>query len=95
MMAETVKISPTAEIRRGIVLFGVAIVTLARGAVRLFDYSVHRYPYPWLLLVIFSTCLTSFICIGQARAERDILNKKYYQLQQKVEPLGITVETTK
>lgn len=91
-MEKTITITPWAELRKGVVLLGVAIVTIVRGIVRLFDHSVHRYPYPWLLLILFSSCLTSFVCIGQARAERDILNKKYYLLQQKAEPLGITVE---
>lgn len=95
MTKETITFSPTAELRKGVFLLGRALVTIFKAITHLFDYSVHKYPYPWLLLILFSTYLTSFICIGQARAERDSLNKQNYELQKKVTDLSNLLEAKK
>ncbi len=95
MTTETITFTPKAELKKGVFLLGKAFVTIFRGLAHLVDQSVHKYPYPWLFLIILSTCITSFVCIGNARAERDSLNKRNYELQQKVEALNNIIEAKK
>ncbi len=95
MTTETITFTPKAELKKGVFLLGKAIVTIFRGLAHLVDQSVHKYPYPWLFLIILPTCITSFVCIGNARAERDSLNKRNYELQQKVEALNNIIEAKK
>ncbi len=95
MTTETITFTPKAELKKGAFLLGRALVTLFKGMAHLIDQSVHRYPYPWLLAILFATCITSFVCIGKARAERDSLNKHNYELQQKVESLTNILEARK
>lgn len=95
MTTETITFTPKAELKKGVFLLGRAFVTIFKGATHLIDQSLHRYPYPWLLLILLATCITSFVCIGKARAERDRLNKQNYELQQKVESLSNILEARK
>ncbi len=95
MTTEHITFTPKAELKKGLFLLCRAFVTIFRGLAHLVDQSVHKYPYLWLLLIILSTYITSFICIGKARAERDSLNKRNYELQQKVESLNNILEAKK
>lgn len=92
MTTDTITFTPRAELKKGVFLLGHALLTISKAVAHLIDQSVRKYPYVWLLLVITSATLTSLACIGQARAERDSLNKKNYELQQKVEALNNMIE---
>ncbi len=95
MTTETITFTPKQELKKGMFLLVRAVATIFKGAAHLIDLSVHRYPYLWVLLILFTTFITSFVCIGRARAERDSLNKQNYELQQKVESLTNILEARK
>lgn len=95
MTTETITFTPFAELKKGVFLLGRGFATIFRALTHLFDLSVHKYPYPWLLLVLGVSCLTAFVSIGQARAERDSLNKQNYELKQKVESLSNILQASR
>lgn len=55
------------------------------GMLRLVDKLVRRYPYAVVIACVLAAVVTAAVCIGKARSERDALNRKNYQLQQKLD----------
>lgn len=46
--------------------------------------AAHRFPWAFVIGVLLASTVTSFVLIGQARAERDSYNKENYQLTQEL-----------
>lgn len=75
---------PTEQMGRGLRSVGKGLAMLAVGLVRLADGSVRRWPYAYVVGVAAVATAVSMGCIGQARAERDTLNKRNYELEQRM-----------
>ncbi len=83
MTEKTITFTPEAQLRKGVWLLGTGLRLTARALARMFDNSIHRYPYAYLLLILLTATVTAFYNIGQARAERDKAAKDYYELQRR------------
>lgn len=81
---ETTMMRPLEQTRRGLRSVGKGLAMLAVGLVRLADWSVRRWPYAYVAGVAIAATAVSMGCIGQARAERDALGKRNYELEQRV-----------
>ena len=53
---------------------------------------VHRLPWVCIGAVLIVATAVSYVCIAEARAERDKANKAQMELQQQVEQLSCAVE---
>ncbi len=87
MTENTITFTPTAQLRKGLCLLGKGFGLTGKALARMFDNSIHRYPYAYVFIILIVATVTAFVNIGQARAERDRLNKEYYELQKKVSQL--------
>ena len=56
------------------------------------DNVAHRWPWALVGLVFIACTIMSYVCIGQARAERDHYNKENYQLTQELSKYKAAVE---
>lgn len=93
MTEKTITFTPEAQLRKGAWLLGKGLRLTGRALGRMFDSSVHRYPYAYVLAILLAATVTAFYNIGQARAERDKANKEYYELQRRTGQLpGATVQ---
>lgn len=52
----------------------------------------HRWPWALIGAVLVVCTITSYVCIGQARAERDYYNKENYKLTQELSKYKAAVE---
>lgn len=64
-----------------------------KGIGREIDRFVHHLPWLCIGAVIVVSVTFSFVCISDARAERDLSCKKQMELQTKVEQLSCIVES--
>ncbi len=56
------------------------------------DNAAHRWPWALVGLVLIACTIMNYVCIGQARAERDHYNKENYQLTQELSKYKAAVE---
>ena len=75
---------PLEQMRRGLVNVGKGLAMMAVGLVRLADGSVRRWPYAYVIGVAAVASAVAMGCIGRARAERDTLTKRNYELEQRM-----------
>jgi hypothetical protein len=52
-----------------------------RNIIKAIDKAAHRWPWAFIFAILLVSILTSYVCIGQARAERDKYNKDAAHLQ--------------
>lgn len=52
-----------------------------RNIIKAIDKAAHRFPWAFIVSILLVSILTSYVCIGQARAERDKYNKEAAHLQ--------------
>lgn len=71
------------------VRYGWAFV---KGVCREVNEFVHRLPWVCIGAVLIVATSVSYVCIAEARAERDKANKAQMELQQQVEQLSCAVE---
>ena len=64
----------------------------AKGACRDINRFAHQLPWLCIGAVAVVAVATSFVCISEARAERDRACKKQLELQTQVEQLSCAVE---
>lgn len=64
----------------------------AKGVCREVNEFVHRLPWVCIGAVLIVTTAVSYVCIAEARAERDKASKAQLELQQRVEQLTCAVE---
>lgn len=64
----------------------------AKGACRDINCFVHKFPWLCMGAVMVVSVTASFVCISNARAERDKSLKKQVELQNQVEQLSCVVE---
>ncbi len=84
MTEKTITFTPKAQLRKGTWLLAKGLRLTARALARMFDDSIHRYPYAYVGIILLASVLTAYLNIGQARAERDKANKEYYELQRRM-----------
>ena len=84
MTEKTITFTPKAQLRKGAWLLGTGLRLTSRALAKMFDNSIHRYPYAYLLLILLTATVTAYYNIGQARAERDRIGKEYYELQRRI-----------
>lgn len=65
----------------------------AKGVCREVNEFVHRLPWLCIGAVIVVSFIFSFVCISDARAERDKSCKRQMELQTQVEQLSCVVES--
>lgn len=80
MTTETITFTPAAELKKGVFLLGKGFVTIFRALGGIINAIVHRWPWPVIIAILLVNVLISYICIGQARAERDHYNQENVQL---------------
>lgn len=85
MTDQTVTFTPKSELRKGFHCLAKGIALVACSLLKIYNNSVHRYPYAHIVLILLSAVIVSFVNIANARSERDVLNKKNYQLQQQLD----------
>ena len=71
------------------VRYGWAFV---KGVCREVNEFAHRLPWAYIGAILISVTSVSYVCIAEARAERDKANKAQMELQQQVEQLSCAVE---
>lgn len=64
----------------------------AKGVCREVNEFVHRLPWVCIGAVLIVTTAVSYVCIAEARAERDKASKAQVKLQERVEQLTCAVE---
>lgn len=64
----------------------------AKGVCREVNEFVHRLPWVCIGTVLIVTTAVSYVCIAEARAERDKASKAQVKLQERVEQLTCAVE---
>lgn len=66
--------------------------TFAKGVCREVNEFAHRLPWVCIGAILISVTSVSYVCIAEARAERDKANKAQMELQERVEQLSCAVE---
>lgn len=59
-------------------------LVIVRNLSKAIDKAAHQWPWAFIIVVFLASTVTSFVLIGQARAERDHYNKENYQLTQEL-----------
>ena len=85
MKAETITFRPSSELRQGLCLLGQGFAKTSKAIGTLLNKSAHRFPYAWIFVTVLAAVIVSVVNIGQARAERDRLNKENYELREKLQ----------
>lgn len=67
----------------------------ARGACRDINRFAHRLPWVLVGIILAASLLASFVCISEARKERDIACRKQLLLQEQVEQMSCVIEAQK
>jgi hypothetical protein len=67
-------------------------LVIMRNLFKAIDDAAHRWPWALIGAVLVVCTITSYVCIGQARAERDYYNKENYQLTQELSKYKAAVE---
>ncbi len=78
-------LTPVERLKEGSRYFIKGVANIGYALCSMFNSSVKRYPYFYVLGTLVFSIVTSIVLIGQARSERDALNKKNYELQQKLD----------
>ena len=60
---------------------GRLTAVIVRNIIRAIDKAAHRWPWAFIFSILLVSIITSYVCIGQARAERDSYNKEAAHLQ--------------
>ena len=64
----------------------------AKGACRDINCFVHKFPWLCIGAVVVVSITVSFVCISDARTERDVAFKKQLKQQQQIDQLSCAVE---
>ena len=67
-------------------------LVIMRNLFKAIDNAAHRWPWQLSGIVLVSCVITSYVLVGQARAERDHYNKENYQLTQELSKYKAAVE---
>ena len=78
-------LTPVERLKEGNRYFIKGVANIGYALCSMVNSSVKRYPYFYVLGILVISIITSVVLIGQARSERDALNKKNYELQQKLD----------
>ena len=85
-------IEPKDRLKQGLHYLAKGIVNIFYALGGMIDASIRRWPYIYIICAVVIALLTSLVYIGNARAERDSLNKKNYELQQKLDTIQMINE---
>lgn len=88
-MIDFVDNATTMEAGKYAVRYGWAFI---KGVCREVNEFVHRLPWVCIGAVLIVATSVSYVCIAEARAERDKASKKQVELQERVEQLSCAVE---
>ena len=84
MTEKTITFTPKAQLRKGAWLLGKGLNMTSKALAKMFDNSIHRHPYAYVIIILLTAFVTAYYNIGQARAERDRIGKEYYELQRRI-----------
>ena len=87
MTEQTITSTPSADLRRGFKCLAKGIVLIFVSIGKVINHAVYKYPWAFIVGLFFGYLVVSFLVVGKARSERDAVNKKNYELQQKIEQL--------
>lgn len=65
---------------------------ILRNTWRSIDKAAHKYPWIFIVGIIIISSITSVICIGKARAERDYSSKKLISVQQRLDSVECALD---
>lgn len=80
------------DIRNGLKLIWQGIKLIIKRILHVIDRVIRAKPYLFMIIEFAVMLIVSLVYIGQARAERDTANKRYVDIQTKVDSLVITSE---
>lgn len=78
-------LTPAERLKEGAHYFIKGIANIGYALCSMINFSVKRYPYFYVLGILIVSVITSIVLIGEARSERDSLNKRNYELQKKLD----------
>ncbi len=93
MKQQTITFTPESDLRKGLYTLAQGLKLVIVSLARIFNKSVYKYPYAYIVATLIASLTLSFIFIANARQERDAVNKKNYELQKKVEQLQIVKDS--
>lgn len=85
-------IEPKDRLKQGFRYLAKGIVNIFYALGVMIDASIRRWPYVYIICAVVIALLIRLVFIGSARAERDSLNKKNYELQQKLDTIQMINE---
>lgn len=65
---------------------------VVKNTARAINNAAHKWPWAFIVVILLASFLTSFVMIGNARAERDEYSKTSYQLQQSLDSCKVILE---
>lgn len=80
------------EINDALAMIWDGIRCLCNIIIKGYDASIHRYPYAHIFMITSTILIYSVSFVYKARSERDALNKKNYQLQQRLDSVTNELE---
>lgn len=87
MTEQTITFTPSADLRKGFHCLARGLVLIFVSIGKLINHAVYKYPWAFIVGLFLGYLVISFLVVGKARSERDAVNKKNYELQQKIEQL--------
>lgn len=87
MTEQTITFTPSADLRKGFHCLAEGVVLILKSIGKLINHAVYKYPWAFIVGLFLGYLVVSFLVVGKARSERDAVNKKNYELQQKLERL--------
>lgn len=82
---EKTKLTPWQQLKSGVRMIIKGTAYTIAGVLRLVDKAVHGCPYAVVAAAVLLSAITTAVSIGKARSERDAMNRRNYQLQQKLD----------
>lgn len=95
MTEQTITFTPEAGLRKGFIILLHGISLIAASSAKIFDKSVHRFPYAYIIATLLASLLASFVCIAGARQERDAAAKRAYTFEQRLDSITMINEARK
>lgn len=68
---------------------------VVRNIARAIDTAAHKFPWAFIVVILLGCFVTSFVCIADARSERDALSQKAFQLEQSLDSCQMILEVRK
>lgn len=68
---------------------------VVKNTARAIDTAAHKFPWAFIVVIVLASFVVSFVCIADARSERDSYNRENVQLQQSLDSINLILEARK